>query len=397
MMMIACLSFLSAETPKINFEFIDQPYSDILYAMSRFSGFSIIADDTVTGKTSFQFAGNSFAQAFDSFLLVHRLYVTRNDKTWTVSRFLISKDERGTSVDATDIGAARLIEALSATTGETIVGETLPTDNLSIHVSAASPEEIARAIVKPFPGYTVDRESGSLLVRKKINAQQQTAPLARMSLTRSEGLWNLEINQANFSELVERISREERLGYSNFVRNAPPLAGILASSETLDGIVAVVVEQAGAECVIKNGIRYYLPAQASDAAKRIRESDCDWETFTSSSIRMDRALPLLQARFPGVQFLAATQTDTCVAKIGKEQKKNVDEFLALVDRSEPIETIRLRYISTQDFLKTLPPAIRREDISDTGTGHSFFYVGPQSAKELLRKELKEIDVPNHSV
>ncbi|MBQ4024832.1 MAG: hypothetical protein II611_05505, partial [Treponema sp.] len=75
------------------FEFVNKDIGEILYTVSMYRGIAIVADDTVSGKMTFRFAGTSFENAFDSFLKAHRLYVNKSPELWTVSRVSIRQED----------------------------------------------------------------------------------------------------------------------------------------------------------------------------------------------------------------------------------------------------------------------------------------------------------------
>lgn len=80
---IICLSIpLAAENkneaePLLNFQFIRQPITDIVYALSVYSNIPIVVNKTVDGTAQFQFSGNDFEQAFDTFIALNDLYVEK--------------------------------------------------------------------------------------------------------------------------------------------------------------------------------------------------------------------------------------------------------------------------------------------------------------------------------
>ena len=88
-----CLIFLSANLAAGNFyswDFDSCELKDILFMISTDTGISISADDTVTGRGSLKFSGSDFNVAFESFLEENRLFVTKTDSRWVVSRFYLT-------------------------------------------------------------------------------------------------------------------------------------------------------------------------------------------------------------------------------------------------------------------------------------------------------------------
>ena len=77
-----CITFIQAQNkndaePLLNFQFIRQPVADIIYALSVYSNIPIVVNKTVDGNAQFQFSGNDFEQAFDTFISLNDLYVEK--------------------------------------------------------------------------------------------------------------------------------------------------------------------------------------------------------------------------------------------------------------------------------------------------------------------------------
>ena len=68
--------------------FADCQITDILFSLSVDLGFSIVADDTVSGRGDFKFSGSDFELAFDAFLDSCRLYVKKEADVWIVTKIL---------------------------------------------------------------------------------------------------------------------------------------------------------------------------------------------------------------------------------------------------------------------------------------------------------------------
>ncbi len=389
---------ISSYAQKVNFEFINQKYTDILYAISLYRGISIVTDDTVSGNATFQFAGTDFEKAFDSFLSINRLYVTKLDKVWTLSRISIRRSdvESGISLDALDATPGQILDQLSRFTGKTILFDVLPSTKISVHITAQKTEVIAELVMKPFNSYIVENASSHLLIKKGPEPVQSGSSLARMYIEHAEGKFNAEINQGRTSEILDRLCREENIQYSNFIKNDPVISGIRVAGKSFKEMIAIVLEQASAEKIERNGIWYFLPS-ISDGTKKIRDEGVLWNEYSTISIRTKDALSLISSRFPGIQCIAITGTNSFLAQVTEKSGAELTQYLTMIDRTEESDIIHLKYISTSDFLKALPPSVRKEEITDTGSGSSFFFSGSPEVKKRFLAELEEIDKPKERI
>ncbi len=401
LMIIFSTTILFAQ--KISFDFVDQKYGDILFALSTYKGLSIVADDTVTGIASFQFSGTDFDKAFASFLLTNRLYVRKEDKLWTVSRILVSGSAStiGLSLDAFDASPGQILERVSRYTGKTIVFDMLPATRISIHIPTGTVEDIAALVMKPFAGFAIENTPTHLFVKKipegndlRQNGAPQNVTLQnRLLIERSGDAWTVEVTQARLSEILERLCKEEHTGYSNFIKNDPVLSGISTSGASFTRTVDIILEQAGGETFVKDGIRYFVPSTSTDPAKKMRDGELEWKEYVLSNIRFREIQPLLTTRFPTLQTVALSESDKFLAGVNVKTEMDLSTWLLKTDLPAENGIVKLKYVSTAEFLKILPPSIRKEELTDSGTGNSFFYSGPVGAKQMLVEELKEIDRP----
>ena len=65
--MLAFCYFVVAQGAVYSWDFSDCEIKDILFAISVDTGFSIVPDDTVSGKGDLKFAGGDFNLAFEAF------------------------------------------------------------------------------------------------------------------------------------------------------------------------------------------------------------------------------------------------------------------------------------------------------------------------------------------
>ena len=109
---LLCVSWLPVFASE-SYEFADRDIHEILYALSLYTGLSISADDTVSGKADFRFTGENFDDSFGAFLLQARLYVEKGENRWTVSRVKVQKNNTLFSLDAFDVTPMQLFEKIA--------------------------------------------------------------------------------------------------------------------------------------------------------------------------------------------------------------------------------------------------------------------------------------------
>jgi len=411
----ALLSPSAAEEPrKANFEFVDQKYGDILYALSRYRNAPIVADASVSGTASFRFAGTDFESAFRSFLEINGLYVEREDSVWTVSRVAARRNEDGSyRLDAINATPAQVIERIAKLSGASIAFSLLPTAAISLHVSSLAPKDIVALALAPFGEWEVIEDEDRLLVRKgnarvetaRDAGKPATARLASATAAVSQGFtlladpagYSLEVLGAPASEVLECLCREERTGFASFLRADPVLSGISLTGRTLDELFAIVLAQAGSDSVKRDGVRYFMSGSVESATREIRDRDKSWRTVTLRHARCGDILPTLRSRFPGTELIALTGQDGFLACANDATAIVLGELVTLLDVPQRSELVQLKYITAQELLKSLPPGTKKEDISETVTDSSVFLSGPEDARKRFREDLAAIDQPKKRI
>ncbi|WP_230752008.1 type II secretion system protein GspD [Teretinema zuelzerae] len=396
------------------FDFVNQEYGDILYALSLWSGFTLTADDTVNGRATFRYRGAEFREAFSLFLKTENLYAQESGGAWTVSRMSLSRTDGGSEanggsssasggdkdaecewvLDASGVSAEKMLERISRESGRTIVWEVLPNRLLSIHARTQSVDELAALVIKPFPGWAAFDDGSALHIKQaslgEANPARESA--SGLYIEKKGSLYSVDIRQARLGEAVDRLSREEGNACVSLLKSDPMIASLRVEDRSWDEVFTLVAEQAGAEWIERDGIRYILPA-SQDAQKKIREGGWDWRVYTLTNVRPSGAKNLLAARFPNLRCEAAGDGGVILLQGESSALEEGERYLELVDRSQRSSLVVLKYISAEELFKSLPPSVKKEDLTDTGTGKSVFFTGPEGLKKTFLAELAEIDRP----
>ena len=379
----------------ISFDFVDQQIREILYAFSTYAGVSIIADDTVTGAASFQYNGINFEQAFDSFLLAHRLFVEKTENVWVVSRIKISVSRNGGIVlDSLDASVSQLVDKLTAKTNATIIRDLLPASRLSLHLETANAGEAVELIMKPFPDYSVETP-GNFIQIKRSEPDPYSPRLSGgfINIREYDGIYDVEIEQARLAEVLDRLFREAGREYLSFIRPDQMVERARFSGKDLDNTITIILEQGGGEYKEIGNLFYIFPLQQADIITGLKNEGKNWQRFEARYSHVSEILPLIQARFGGLQIVSLPDNSTLLAFVSDETAANIHGYIETIDTPRRSEAVRLKFIKTEDLYRSLPPTARREDLVDTGDGNTFFFLGSGERRELFLKDLEIIDRP----
>jgi hypothetical protein len=384
-----------AAQPVISFDFVDQQIREILSAFSTYAGVSIIADATVSGTASFQYNGPVFEQAFDSFLMANRLFVEKTDEVWVVSRVKIVVNSNGSIVlDSLDATPSQLLDKLTLKTNATIIRDLLPSARLSLHLETMNPRQAVELIMKPFPDYSVETPGNFIQIRK-LQIEQYSPMLAGgyINIREYNGIYDVEIEQARLADALDRLFQEAGREYLSFIRPDQMIERVRFSGKELGDALTIILEQGGGEHKEIGSLFYIFPQQQADIIAGLKNEGKSWRRFEARYSPVTEILPLIQARFGNLQMVSLPDNSALLAFVSDETAADVTGYIQTIDTPRRSEPVRLKFIKTDDLYKSLPPAVRREDLVDAGDGNTFFFLGSGERKALFLKDLEIIDRP----
>lgn len=385
-----------APSAPIQFEFVNQNVRDILYSLSVYRGFPIIADDTVSGPATLQYSGTDFAAAFDAFLGINRLFVEKGDSVWTVSKISIRESGGGTlNVDVFDLSPQQIFDRLSVRTGRTIVRDILPSTKVSIRMSAVSVEDAIRLVMKPYADYEVDVSDAFVQVKKIAVPPMAPNPSRAGELSVKETAGRFAVSGTGFTlgDALETLFRTAKREYSSFVRPETVITRLSFGGKTFEETLTLLLDQAGAEAAQSGAMWYILPAQASETVKKLRNEGKTWSRFSLKFSSFQKIQPLFQSRYPELEYVSLPDGDGFFARVSSGESTEIDLFLSSVDVAGFRGTVRLKYIKPAELLQNVPPSVAKDNLVDSGNGNALFFVGSREKYAEFLKDLELLDRP----
>ncbi len=388
--------------PPTRFEFVDQDIGDILSALSAWRGISIVGDDTVKGRTSFRYTGAEFEKAFESFLQIEQLYLIKTETIWTVSRIQVQLNSDGfLSIKTSNAPLSAILQRISFTSKVPVLYDILPVSCISFQSDNCTALTAVSSLLLPFPQWQVQETGGSILIRSaELSADgsghsgyNAPGPGQPAQLTVKDGLYNAVIQRGRLSEVLTQFFTLSGKNYSNLAGADNPVSELSFSGADFTTALKLILEQAGADFVEDGAMWYILPLNQRETLNRVRNGRSNWLLYRLEHTRLSEAIAVVQRRFPEIQCIPVEQSGVMLVSLGEKEQSEFENLLKLTDCVEEKELITLKYIRTADLLKNLPPGIALSDISETGTGNSFFFRGTQARREQFRKDLNALDIP----
>jgi len=438
-------------------EFKNQAIVDILLALAEMSGRSIVPDETVGGNASYYFNETDFETALKIFLTTYKMYFWKDGNIFYVSRVRSSwnKAAGSAALDAEDVEPRLIVASLSRAIGRTILFDALPRENITIHVDSAKPARILEMIVKRFPDYQVESGEDFYYIKRLDAAgkgdQRDDKPGNLVSLR--DRMYTVNTDNVRLRDLLTEIFKKAGLEYSFFLRSDAILENLHFADKTLEEILRLVLEQANADFSVQNGIYYVYEIQRADVMKKLKtihslpltylsvqdlpslfpqdmaaqsffRIDKNSNTvilsgsaqeigpieefikaldqplqqkryyrFDLSYLRVGDFLALLPPQLSGIKPLALPQGNSFVMLLSFENKRQLDEYLDIVDKKQGGVPIRLKYVQSDYLLKNLPPSVAKEDVQATGDSTLVFFNGTEDKLRQFTRELEALDRP----
>lgn len=435
-------------------EFRNQPVTDVLLALAKMSGKSIIADPTVTGNTSYYFSQTDFDRALKEFLAANNLFVRVRGGIYYVSRVFAEYDgEKGTiSVDTDDLDLRTIVSAISQAAGVTVIHDALPPDRLELHVRDASIADLLTIVVRRYPDYSVEAGKGYWYLKK---AEVNPGPVAagRDCITRDGDCYSIDAATVRFRDVVGELFRKGDLEYSLLVQSDSMLSSLHYSRKSFDALLSLILGQANADYVVDAGVYYLFDVQRRDILKQFKRTvhiplvylnvkdlptllpgdlaagnalktdpntntvilsgsgqeiepierfirridkplaDRRYYRFDLHYLSVSDALKTFPARFSNLQPVTIPGTNAFLMLLSPQSERELSSFLSLVDRGAETMPIVLKYIRSEDLLKNLPPSVVRDNIVATNDSSVVFFSGPAAKRRQFLKDLSVVDKP----
>lgn len=393
-----------------SFEFVNQNIKDVLFIFSTQLGKPILADSTVEGETSFQFAGTDTEKAFNAFLQANRLFAYEDSGVLYISKISVTQNGDGTlSLVSYDASAAQIIERIAHATGTTITYETLPSVKNSICADNVTVTEALEILLKPYSDYSVITEDKYIFVRKESAARKSAVADAETKLEIQEEMQDTADNESSYQTFTAYISKAplkdalERLfsmteeSYTSFVTDMREIEHVQFAGKNFDESLSLIADGGGAKAVKSGGMWFIFQEETQNIQSSIKGGSAVWKHHTLKYSSFGAVRPVLEARFPYMKFYELPDKSSFTFAIEEKDEKSFDDFIALIDRPAASSVIKLKYIKAEDLIAHLPPSVKAEDIVLTGNNSSIFFKGTDENRKILLKELANVDIPQKRI
>lgn len=388
-----------------SWDFTDCYIKDILYALSMESDVSIVADDTVDGKGDFRFTGEKFDDAFSSFLSSNRLYVKKEDKIWTVSKFRFEEKDNLISVDAYDLYPREIIEKISENVDWVLTYDSLPNQLYSCHFKDLKKNDLVYNLGRMFGNYEINENENGFHIKKQ-NEYRNDFDFDNSSINircNEDFSFSVDIKDCNFNNVVEELfeiykeSNElsENTNYCILSTVDNKVARSVFLGKDFEDTLSKLCSQNGYEYIYGDNI-YYITINNQSKTDLIN-GEKKWNLFSLNYISTREFIPLLEQKFGQLETISLLDNNSFYCKCNETEKELIESFIKDSDIEKSIYLINLKYIKPQELLEFAPPAVDKSNLYLADNNSRLYFNGTEEEYKNLVDKVNIIDEPVKSL
>ena len=424
-------------------------------ALADIGNISIIPDETVEGSATYQFSTLDFTTALQVFLSTYKLYSEERNGVLYVSRIISAYNSAAklVTLHGEDVELRLLVRALSRAMGKTILFDALPNERISVHIDSLPPEKALEVLTARLSNHELEIKDDFFYIRR-IESQQGSTP-RRGSLVQQnpDGTFSIDLERVRFRDILAELFTAQKKEYSLLMRGDSILEELRFADKSFDELLSLIMEQANGDFQVAGDIYYIFEIQRRDVLKRLKTTvsipltylpaqsvagllpsdlssanlmkvdtesntiilrgspaetgpleefirsldkplrNLSYRRFDLGYVDVQNALNLLPPRFAALGPKVVGDTNSFVIPVSPNQEQELGLFLSALDVPAGQYPVRLKFITAETLLKSLPPAAAKEEIVSTVDPTLVFYTGPESRKNEFLKQLDLIDQP----
>jgi type II secretory pathway component GspD/PulD (secretin) len=278
------------------------------------------------------------------------------------------------------------------------------------------------------------------------------------SISRSaSGLYSVDKDAVRFIDLLEELFKKEGKEFSLLLRADAQLERVRWRDKSFEQLLRLVLEQANADFTLYQGVYYLFEIQRKDTLKKLKETvilplrflsvqelmslvpadlasggffkidrstnslvvtgspeeigpvleffrsidkpieNKEYRLYCPVWIRAKDMMALLPSWLSSQGPVMLPDGSGFLVALTVEQRVLADAFMATVDQKLASYPVRLRYITSEELLKALPPTGSKDDIVESGSPSLIFYTGAPGKYERFMREIELVDKPKPQI
>lgn len=457
MIMIFSSFSYSEDDESIYMDFRNQKISDIIYALADLCEESVFVDETINGSATFHFEDKNFESALNRFADYCHFYVSNKDGIYYISKIRFEINQNGKLyINTENVNIEQLLNLLSRVTETTILYDSLPVSDITIRINDAGIEDILNLVIVKLPGFALERVSkGYYLTRSSASSPRKNVDVFTISET--EGKFFLDIQRADFSGVLGTLFSKADKEFSLLTNLNIQLTNMKYKDKDFDEMLSLILEAANCDYTVVDNVYRIFEIQKKDVTKKYKNS----QVIILENITTDRFMQIIPSELAGSSVIKADKASNSIILTGSKQEtepvlqfikmadvkgkeyeykvfevshvpvkhitdiipkemlvseviilpdqsgfitqveedksEKISMFIKSVDVDKGSRIVKLKYIKSEELVKSLPSSISKECITQTDNPTLVFFKGPEDLYKTFIKVLEEIDIPKKQI
>lgn len=449
--------YAGEESSSIYMDFRNQKITDIIYALADVCSESVIIDETVSGNATFRFEDKDFKSAIGRFARHCQLYVDYIDGVYFVSKVRITTGDNGKlSLNTENVQVEPLLNMLSRHTDRTILFDTLPNVTVTLRIKDAMLEDVLNLTVIKLPNFALERVADGFYITKSAgNVNKRNIDI--FTLSEAGGKFSCSIQKASFSNVIETLFKKGRKEFSLLSKPNASLENLAYQDKSFDELLCLILNQCSFDFSVNDEVYYIYEIQKKDVIKKFKETriikvnnmsiealvnlfpnelnaqgfikqdrnsnsliltgssseinpieqfirktdvpldDRNYRCFYLENIDAKEAVSLIPKTMLLSDIIMLPSGNGFVTQVTEESGKKIAGFIDIIDSKKESKAVRLKYIKSDELIKSLPPSIGKDSVTQTSEPALIFFSGTQKQYEEFSNNLKEIDRPHQQI
>ena len=418
----------------IYMDFRNQKIPDIIYSVAEVCGESVIIDETVTGNATFRFEDKNFETALNRFAKHCQLYVEKSYGVYSVTKVRINSNANGKlSINTENVQVEPFINMLSRYTNRTILFDNLPNATVTIRVSEASLEDVLNLTIVKLPGFGLERIADGFYITKSAGTLNKRS-IDIFTMSEVDGKFSCNIQKASFVNVMETLFKKGSKEYSLLSRPNVTLENMAYTDKSFEELLSLILNQCNCDFSVTENIYYIYEIQKKDVIKKYKETriikvknisietlitllpnelnaqgfikqdkssnsliltgsmseinpieefikqidvpldDRNYKSFYFENVSAKDAVSLIPKTLLLSDMIMLPSDNGFVTQVTDESEAKLSDFISIIDSQKKNKAVRLKYIKSEELIKSLPPSVSRESITETNEKNSMKYL-----------------------
>ena len=227
-----------------------------------------------------------------------------------------------------------------------------------------------------------------------IHAQSNSGSL---TVSAEGDRYSCSIQKASFVNVMDTLFRKAGKEYALISKPNISLENMSYSDKDFDALLTIILSQCSCDYTVSGDVYYIYEIQKKDVVKQLKET----KVIRLEYISLDTLTAMLPSELNAASFMRQDKAGNTVILTGSPSEINpIEDFIKKTDVSDgrmQSRSVRLRYIRSDELMRSLPPSVTKSNITETGQSEIVFFTGTERQYEEFMRELSLIDQPRRQI